>query len=81
MKLAKMAAGAIVAAAALAVAPVAHADPPCAAFGTCQYMPNPWYDGPLMPTWNTPGYYGGWTTGPVQCDPHTYACRGVAPMP
>lgn len=49
--------------------------PPCAAFDTCRYMPNPWYDGPLMPTWNLPGVYGGRTTLPVMCDPGTYSCR------
>ena len=65
----------------LALAPAVHADPPCAAFDTCRYMPNPYYDGPLLPTWNTPGYYGGWTTGPVLCDPITYSCRGYAPAP
>lgn len=56
----------------------AEADPlPCATAGTCQYMPNPSHDGPLMPTWDTPGYYGGATTGPVQCNPFDYSCRGV----
>jgi hypothetical protein len=63
----------------LMAAPTAEADPPCASVGTYQYMPNPWYDGPLMPTWDTPGYYGGWTTGPVVCDPFTYACHGYVP--
>jgi hypothetical protein len=29
-----------------------------------------------METWNTPGYYGGWTNGPVMCDPFTRQCRG-----
>jgi hypothetical protein len=42
-------------------------------------MPNPYYDGPLLPTWNVPGTYGGWTTLPVMCDPVTYSCRQVAP--
>lgn len=37
--------------------------------------PQPW-NGQLMPTWNTPGYYGGWTNGPVTCDPFTLQCRG-----
>jgi hypothetical protein len=37
--------------------------------------PAPW-NGQLMPTWNTPGYYGGWTNGPVACDPFTLQCRG-----
>lgn len=44
-------------------------------------MPNPYYDGPLMPTWDIPGYYGGWTTGPVLCDPVTVTCRGSPRRP
>lgn len=48
-------------------------------FDTCKYMPNPSYDGPLMPTWNTPGTYGGWTNLPVLCDPVSYQCRQVVP--
>ena len=39
--------------------------------------PAPW-NGQLMQTWNTPGYYGGWTNGPVMCDPFTTQCRGWA---
>ena len=39
--------------------------------------PAPW-NGQLMQTWNTPGYYGGWTNGPVSCDPFTRQCRGWA---
>jgi hypothetical protein len=39
--------------------------------------PAPW-NGQLMETWNTPGYYGGWTNGPVTCDPFTRQCRGWA---
>lgn len=39
--------------------------------------PGPW-NGQQMQTWNTPGYYGGWTNGPVLCDPFTTRCRGVA---
>ena len=63
----------------LQTAPAAHADPPCAAFGTCRYLPDPSYNGPLMPTWDAPEYYGGWTTGPVLCDPVTYSCHGYVP--
>lgn len=63
-----------------AVANVANADAPaCAAFDTCRYMPNPYYDGPLMPTWNVPGTYGGWTTLPVMCDPISYTCQQYVP--
>ncbi|OBI06586.1 hypothetical protein A5735_10375 [Mycolicibacter heraklionensis] len=57
----------------------ADAPPPCAAFDTCRYMPNPYYDGPLMPTWNLPGVYGGQTTLPVMCDPASYSCRTYVP--
>lgn len=64
----------------LAAAP-AHADPPCAWFNTCQYMPNPYNDGPLMPTWNVPGTYGGWTNLPVLCNPTTYRCEQYLPTP
>jgi hypothetical protein len=64
----------------LGVAGVATADaPPCAAFDTCRYMPNPYYDGPLLQTWNVPGTYGGWTTLPVRCDPLTYSCQTYVP--
>ncbi len=60
---------------ALLAAPTATADQPCAAFNVCQYQPS--YNGPLQPTWNTPGTYGGWTTNQVLCDPVTYQCRQV----
>lgn len=48
---------------------------PCEQFNVCQYQPG--YNGPLMPTWNTPGTMGGWTNNPVQCDPVTSQCRQV----
>lgn len=66
----------------LGTAAVADADapaPPCAAVDTCKYMPNPYYNGPLMPTWNLPGIYGGRTNLPVICDPQTYSCRTYVP--
>ncbi len=59
-------------------APVAGADNVCVGVlnqGGCK--PAPW-NGQLMETWNTPGYYGGWTNGPVMCDPFTTQCRGFA---
>ena len=59
----------------------AHAAPPCAQFGTCQYRPNPNYDGPLLPTWDTPGTYGGWTNLPLMCDPAAYRCEQYVPVP
>lgn len=62
----------------VATAP-AHAGPPCARFNTCQYMPNPYNDGPLMPTWGVPGSYGGWTNLPVMCNPATYRCEQYIP--
>jgi hypothetical protein len=76
---------AMVAAAAVGIvlAPAAQAQPqpPCAAFDTCKYMPNPWYDGPLLPAWDVPGYYAGWTNTPVICEPIAYTCRGYVPDP
>jgi hypothetical protein len=63
----------------LAVALAAHADPlPCAQFGVCQYEPHPSDNGPLLPTWDTPGTYGGWTTLPELCGPISYRCTQVA---
>jgi hypothetical protein len=59
-------------------APPAGASPVCVGVlnqSGCQ--PQPW-NGQLMETWNTPGYYGGWTNGPVMCDPFTRQCRGWA---
>lgn len=57
----------------------AHAYPPCARFDTCQYMPNPYNDGPLMLTGNVPGTYGGWTNLPVMCNPASYRCEQYIP--
>ena len=65
-------------AAAVLCAPQAAASPVCVGVlnqSGCQ--PAPW-NGQLMETWNTPGYYGGWTNGPVACDPFTRQCRGWA---
>lgn len=63
---------------ALGLAPVAAADPPCVGvMNQSGCKPAPW-NGQLMPTWNTPGYYGGWTSGPVACDPIAMQCRGWA---
>lgn len=62
----------------MVLTPKAFADGACTGVmnqGGCK--PAPW-NGQLMPTWNTPGYYGGWTTGPVACDPFTLQCRGWA---
>lgn len=53
--------------------------PPCAVVDTCRFMPNP-VDGPLMPTWNTEGVYGGWSNLPVQCDVYSYQCNVWAPQ-
>ena len=64
---------------ALLTAGSAAAQPPCAAFDTCRYLPDPSYDGPLLPTWDVPGSYGGWTTLPVWCDPLAHQCRSYVP--
>ncbi|WP_372508662.1 hypothetical protein [Mycobacterium palustre] len=83
MVISKSITAAVLAAAALGVlsSSPAHADPPCAAFNTCQYMPNPYNPGPLMPTWDVPGTYGGWTNLPVICDPASYRCQQYVPAP
>lgn len=75
MGVAALAAGAL---GVLAAAP-AQAAPPCAQFDTCQYMPNPYNGGPLMPTWDVPGTYGGWTNLPAMCDPAIYRCQQHIP--
>lgn len=65
-------------AAGLLSSPASSADNTCVGVlsqGGCQ--PAPW-NGQLMDTWNIPGYYGGWTNGPVMCDPFTTKCRGWA---
>jgi hypothetical protein len=65
-------------AALLAGMPTALADNGCTGVmnqGNCR--PAPW-NGQLMRTWDTPGYYGGWTDSPVACDPFTLRCRGWA---
>jgi hypothetical protein len=60
-------------------APTANAEPPCAAYDVCQYMPHPDNNGPLMPAWEVPGGYG-WPGGsPVLCDPASYECQPVMP--
>ncbi|MEZ0366126.1 hypothetical protein ACAG26_20835 [Mycobacterium sp. pUA109] len=65
---------AVIAAVILAPASPAHADDPLCDFShTCSYDPP--YNGPLMPTWDVPGTYGGWTTNPVICNPVSYSCR------
>lgn len=68
--------GAVFAALVVALTPVAHADPAC--FVNCQYDPSPSWNGQLMPTWDTPGTYGGWTSDPELCDPSSLQCRLVA---
>ena len=69
---------AAVAAAMVMTAPTAGADIVCVGvMNQSGCNPAPW-NGQLMETWNTPGYYGGWTNGPVACDPFTRQCRGWA---
>ncbi|MEB3070818.1 hypothetical protein [[Mycobacterium] vasticus] len=63
--------------------PAAPADaaPRCLFQGDWNCEGSPPYQGPLMPTWDTPGTYGGWTTNPVQCDVVTRECRQVTTYP
>lgn len=63
----------------LAPAGSAHAGPPCAQFDACPYMPNPYNNGPLMPTWELPGGYGLPGGDPTMCDPSAYRCYPAAP--
>lgn len=71
-----MVAVAIALAVAVLGAPTAQAGPMCVGvLSQDGCTPGPW-NGQLMETWNTPGYYGGWTNGPVMCDPSTRQCRG-----
>jgi hypothetical protein len=61
----------------LASAP-AQAAPACAQFDVCQYEPNPYYNGPLMPVWEVPS--GGWPASPpTMCDPTSYRCYPAVP--
>jgi hypothetical protein len=65
------------AAAAIALAPPAHADSDC--FNDPASCGGHSWNGPLQQTWDTPGYNGGMTGGNrLLCDPFTYECRGVA---
>lgn len=57
----------------------AHADPLCAQFNVCQYMPNPYNNGPLMPTWELPGGYDLPGGSPTMCDPKAYRCYPAMP--
>ena len=71
------------AAAAVALAPVAHADPGCFDSSDPTSGGHSW-NGPLRQTWYTPGYFGGWNIGErgtELCSPFTYQCQGVAPTP
>lgn len=58
----------------------ANADAPrCLFQGDWNCQGAPPYHGPQMPTWNTPGTYGGWTNNPILCDPISYQCRQMVP--
>lgn len=76
-----LAAGALGAVGALGAAVPADAAPRCLFQGDWNCEGSPPYQGPLMPTWDTPGTYGGWTTNPVQCDVVTRECRQVTTYP
>lgn len=57
--------------------PPADADPGCFDSGSADCGGHTW-NGPLRQTWNTPGYYGGWTGGnEILCSPFTYDCQGI----
>jgi hypothetical protein len=57
------------------LSPAANADPSddC---DTSTHDPQQW-NGPLLPTWDTPHSNEGWTTLPQLCDPVTYLCSGM----
>lgn len=59
--------------------PQAEASPTCTNPYTCNTNPNPVWNGQLQPTWEVP--YGGFTSGPTQCDVFTLQCRGVVGNP
>lgn len=65
---------------AVAVSAPAQADARCAEFNVCQYMPNPYNNGPLMPIWELPGGYGPPGGSPTICDPQAYKCYPAAPV-
>lgn len=73
--------GAAVGASLSTATPAAEAAPRCLFQGDWNCEGTPPYHGPLMPTWNTPGTYGGWTTNPVQCDVVTRECHQVTTYP
>jgi hypothetical protein len=68
----------------LLFAPVATAAPgDCSGFhsGDADCGGHRW-NGPLRQTWDTPGYYGGWTGGnQLLCSPFDYQCSGVTSAP
>jgi hypothetical protein len=63
----------------VAAAAPAQADLPCAEFDVCQYMPNPYNNGQLQPTWELPGGYGLPGGSPTICDPKAYKCYPATP--
>lgn len=63
----------------ITVAPAAEAAPRCLFVGDWNCEGPPQYNGPLLPTWNVPGTYGGWTNDPVLCDPIAQTCRIMVP--
>ena len=65
----------------IAGAPAADAAPRCLFQGDWNCEGTPPYNGPMLPTWDTPGTYGGWTTNPIQCDVVTRQCHQVTTYP
>jgi hypothetical protein len=64
-------------AASIVAAPAPKADPIGCDFNrTCSYDPQ--WNGPMLPTWDTPGSNNGWTTLPQICDPITHRCGQYA---
>jgi hypothetical protein len=67
------------AAAAIALAPTARADPGCQDSSSAECGGHAW-NGPLRQTWDAPGFYGGQNGGdPELCSPFTYQCSGAVP--
>jgi hypothetical protein len=65
--------------ASVATSAPAQADPTCAQSNVYQYTPNPYNNGPLMPTWELPGGYGLPGGSPTIRDPQAYRCYPAVP--
>jgi hypothetical protein len=75
----KIAAILLAAAAAIALAPAAQADPGCGDSSSPECGGHSWNE-PFRQTPDTPGFYGGQNGGdPELCSPFTYQCAGAVP--